>query len=274
MDEAGEARLDQVVQQLAADRPTAARRADHRHRVRLQYRPHGRHPRDPLPVAEARLHLGGQRGRKLDMQLAPPRPHLDGEPALPKDVDHPVVTGEHLSGERRDGGRLGRGCQLPQQDRGQATALEGVCDREGQLGPARLVRDVFRVAHDGVVRAADGDQPVGGGSVGRRGGAGVRLEVGAHREEPQGPRVLGQAGEEPQHRRLVVAADGSHAHRRAVAQRDVDDSIARAACWDGRPGQIFAHHRFTAGRFTAGMEIVVEETTAATERPAPGAEPG
>ena len=94
--------VEQVVEQLPADRPASSRGAHDRDRGGVQQGPHRRGGGDLLPVLEALPCRAGQLGRELDQD----RPRLDaqrgGEAALAEDLQHARVLGEDLRAEGGD----------------------------------------------------------------------------------------------------------------------------------------------------------------------------
>jgi hypothetical protein len=102
VDDALEAGLQSVVEELAADRPVLARGADHGNRSGFEERADGGLRCDPVAILEMGHRLVGERGRQLNVDRARPRRHLGREAALAKDLDHPVVLRHDLRREHRD----------------------------------------------------------------------------------------------------------------------------------------------------------------------------
>src|SRR5256885_1161371 len=102
MDGSGEAGLEQVVEDLAADGPAPARCSDHRDRARLEEAPQGRHGADLLAALEPLARPLAELGREGDLHHAGPGADADGEAALTEHLEHPVVVGHHLGAEGGD----------------------------------------------------------------------------------------------------------------------------------------------------------------------------
>ena len=132
---ARERRVQQVVEEPSADRRSVARRPDHRDGRGLEDRTDGVRRRDPLPILVRGERLGGERRRELDVHGPRRRAQMNGEAAAPEDVDHPVVLREHVCMERRDAGIVGGVGQMRDQDRAEATPLQGVGDADADLRP-------------------------------------------------------------------------------------------------------------------------------------------
>ena len=132
---AREGRVQQVVEEPSADRRCVARRPDHRDGRGLEDRTDGVRRRDPLSILVRGERLGGERRRELDVHGPRRRAQMNREAAAPEDVDHPVVLRKHVCMERRDAGIVGGVGQMRDQDRAEATPLQGVGDADANLRP-------------------------------------------------------------------------------------------------------------------------------------------
>jgi hypothetical protein len=135
--------IEQVVEELAADRRGIAGGADHGDRPRSQERPHRIDGGLRLPVLEVRDRRVGEQDRELDLDRSRGGPDRHGETAGPEDVDHLVVLGQHLRYEGRDAVPSGLLRHLTEEDRSHPLALELIGRREAHLGAAPLDPDVL-----------------------------------------------------------------------------------------------------------------------------------
>ncbi len=221
MDDPAEAGREQVVEDLAADGAAPSRGSDHGDGAGLEKPGHRGCRRDPVPPLEALDGLRRKRGRKLDVDRAALRRELDREAALPEDLDHAVVLGQHLRLEDRDlriGGRLG---QVGEQDRPQPATLHLVRDRECRLRAIGAGAHVDGMGHRLGFRARGGQQaePVPVVDI-ERPGDGVG-GAGRGREEPKRPRLTREVIEELAQPPLIVAAHRANRERGAVAKHDI-----------------------------------------------------
>ena len=119
---APETGLEQVVEQLAADRALLARGADHGDRPRFEKASHGGRRRDPLAPLEA-LDCLGRKEVGNRTWIEPGAEEVSTrKPALAKDLDHPVVLRQHLGLERRDPRLVGELREVSKQDRPEAVS--------------------------------------------------------------------------------------------------------------------------------------------------------
>ena len=157
--------LEQVVKDLAADRPSRARGADDGHRPGGEEAPHRGTGRQAVAMLEALDRLGGEGGRHLDSDRARLRGDLERQAALAEYLDHPVVLGHDLSDEGRYPVLLGDLGEMGEQQRPEAPSLHLVGDREGDLRLASGLAEVDPLAHDAIVVAAQRDQAVASGVI-------------------------------------------------------------------------------------------------------------
>ena len=169
-----------------------------------------------LALLEALPRLTRQRRGELDLHAAVDPAHRRGEARVVEDLEHAAVLGQDVRDERLDAGRRGGVREVREQDRGDAMALPGVGDREGDLG--RIPADVRAVAHDGAFGPAHGEQRQ---TVGRRRVVRGTVEVDAGAEVAKPARLLGERGEEGAQSRLVLGRGLAHMQGGAVAQDDV-----------------------------------------------------
>ncbi len=90
-----------------------------------------------------------QGGREDDQDLAQPRTDLDRYPEVTKDLNHPIVLGEHPSDEDAD--TVGRSDlrQVTDHDRTESAPLIGIGDGQGNLRTLRVEPMLGRDADDG-----------------------------------------------------------------------------------------------------------------------------
>ena len=236
----GEPTCDQVVQDLAADRPASPRRAHHRHRPRRQESAHRRDRRGPFAFLKALDRRRRQRGRQLDLDRVPGAVTIDRKPALAKDVDHPVIDREHLSVERGDPASVGDRREMREHDRRDSPSLPGVGDQERHLGPALVDPHIRRVGHDLTGRAGLGDEPEPVRVIDIQRPRGHPLQI-SGAEEPKSDRLTRDALQEGADGRLVRGSHRPDVNRRAVTQRDVHFTLGRI--WDGGGDRDAHRHR-------------------------------
>ncbi len=233
VDRAGEARAQQVAEDLPADRPPLPRGADQRDRSRLEEASHRGHGGDPLALLEAADSLGGERGGELDLERVRNRAVRDREAALAEYVDHPVVVRQHLRDEGRDPLLLGYLGEMGQEGRGDPASLPRVGDEERDLGSVGVDSYVRGMGDDVGGIAGLGDQPeaIEVVDIGRP--AGRPVEVGGA-EEAERDRFRRQRVQKRADSGAVVRPDRAHAHGRSVAQDDVGLALPRVCSRIGR----------------------------------------
>ncbi len=138
----------EVVEDFPSDRPPGAGCPDHRDRAGGEERPHRRNGGGLLPAFEALDSFGGDGGGEGNVDLPQVIADIHGEPALPEDLDHPVVLRQHSGLELSYAVRIRRLGQLADQDRSQSPPLVGVRDGQSHLGSLRSRREVDGVRHD------------------------------------------------------------------------------------------------------------------------------
>ena len=159
IDGAIEPGLEQVVEDLAADCPAAARRPDHGHRPGCEKAADRRLCRELVPALEALHGLRREGCRHLDADRAAARGDLDREATLAKHLDHPAVLAQHLGEEERYSVLLGNLGEMSEQERREPASLHLVGDGEGDLRYVPRATDVDPLADHPAVPATQGDQP-------------------------------------------------------------------------------------------------------------------
>ena len=157
-------------------------------------------------------------------------PSRHGEAGVLEHPQHRLVRRHHLGDERLDAGAGRKLCELLEQPRADAVALELVGDREGDLRRRGVAKPhVARERHDPLLRplAERADQraalgPVrieeGRDELGRQRGKAVKALVHA---------LVGESSKEREHRLGVVGVRRPQPQRAAVAEDDVANELHR-----------------------------------------------
>ena len=150
--DAVEAGLEDVAEELAADRATTGRGADDRHRARREERPQRRGDGDVIALVDGSAITRGGLDLEAHLRRAALEPPRDGEAGVGEDAEHRLVVRHDFGDERRDPGRGGRLGQLLQQARADTVTLKLVGDGEGDLGAARVAQP--RKAREATTRSS------------------------------------------------------------------------------------------------------------------------
>ncbi|CAO0829778.1 hypothetical protein SMICM17S_08249 [Streptomyces microflavus] len=226
---AGEAGGEEVAQDRAAHSPGRAAGADHRDGAGGEQALHRAGLGTLLAAALDGERLLGGFEVEGEVDGAVLEAALLGVAGVPEHLDHLVVGGEHLGGEAPDPPLAGDGCDVFEQRRGDAAALVGVLDEEGDLGlvgggggwPALLVDAVEADGTDELAADRDGQShPVDVVVMGEAvhvpvGKAGVRCE------EPVVLRLVGHLLVEADQPLGIVRGDRPDACGAAVTEHHV-----------------------------------------------------
>ncbi len=156
----GEVGVEDVAEELPADRAASRRSADHGDRSRGEEGCERRRDGDVVALVD-----GGSVGlRRLDCEanlgraaLEPPR---DREPRVREDAQHRAVVRHHLGDELGDPGVRGRFGELLEQARADSAPLQLVRDRERDLGGRRVAQpDEARERDDALASAVARQRP-------------------------------------------------------------------------------------------------------------------
>jgi hypothetical protein len=227
--------LEDVAEELAADRAATRGRAQDRHRAgreeRSERRAHGCVVAAVCLLEERRR----RRDRKLDLDLAQVELARHREADLLEDLQHLAVRGHHIGDEALDPRSCGACRQPLEQACADAAALEVVRDRKRDLRPRRAAQShVVRKRDDSLAALLVGERadqrsafrPVGidEGCNERRPdpARAVKAQIAARRREPL---------EERDERRRVRGDGSAESQRGPVAQDDVVEGVRR---WSGR----------------------------------------
>src|SRR4029453_13455169 len=103
----------------------------------------------------------GGPGRYLHHDYSTAGAEPDGPSRVAKQVQHPMVVGQHLTGQPANPSLPGRLDQPAEQQPAQPAALVAVGDRHGELGPIGLAGVAFQagVGDELAAVGSDGDQP-------------------------------------------------------------------------------------------------------------------
>ena len=137
---AGEVGLEDIAEELAADRAAPRRRADDGDARRLEERPQRCHNGGVVALLDAALEPLGRGDRKLDLDDAARELPLQLEPGALEDAQHRAVVREHLGDEAFDpdlGGPRGQTLQQPGAD---PASLFGIGDGERRLRERRVAQ--------------------------------------------------------------------------------------------------------------------------------------
>jgi hypothetical protein len=218
--------LENVPEELTADRSAPLRRADHSDAAGLEERTQGRRDGDMVALGKALLEPLGTSDRERDLDL--PARELAGqlEAERLEDAEHPPVVGQHECDEPLDavvGRPLG---ELLDETRAHAAPLERVGHRERRLGGRGIAQPrVVRKRHH-PLRPVLGERAEQGAAL-----RPVRVEhllddLGPERREPVEPHVealLREGSEEVEDRVGVRARRWPKAQGASVAEDHVDD---------------------------------------------------
>ncbi len=224
VDRAGEAPAQQVVEELAADGPAAARGPDHGHRGGVEEAPHGGGSRALLAPFEPISSRSRQRRRELDEDRARLGAQARREAALVEDPEHPGVLGEDIRAERGDARFLRPLGQLLEQQRRDAAALGVVGHDERDLGQVGSDAVVAGVRDDPVGDARLGDERAVARLRRRRPAMRQAVEVAHHAGEAHPARFGRESPQEGHERGLVLRPRLANPDRRPVPE----DGVARA----------------------------------------------
>ena len=213
--------------------------------------------------SKARAPLRGDRRGQSHGDLAGLRTDVDGKAAVPEDVDHRVVVGQHHRVEGGDAAFRGIRGELLQEQRRQPPFLPRVRDRERDLGGVAVDADPHRVRHDRSAarrppRRARAPRPPPGPRSAPPGAGSWRRR----RSGTRGPRRTGLAGRRggPPRRPGAAAAHG-RSRRPAGRRRPSARCRARPSWKSCRIGRVAAPEGPTTARATVVSRTPVPRTT-------------
>ena len=159
---AGEPSANQVVDELVADRPRVAARADHGDRTRVEDSPDRRHHRRPLPFLDVFVELFGRRKWEAHRDHAAFEVAGDIEPCVAKDIHHRPVVGKGLRIETFDAVASRDRGEVFEHHRREPASLLIVCDDERDLSSDRFgqIAVIPHDRHDLRVELGDQREPV------------------------------------------------------------------------------------------------------------------
>ena len=232
VDQAGVAAGDDVFQDGPADRSGAAARADDRDRGRGQHGPHARHVGRSLPHGD-RIAVGAQGGiglvggqREREVVHAVYQAAMHRQPGIGEHPQHGRVLAQRLRGKSAKPPAAGQRDQVLQKQHADATVMQVIGDREGDLRRPGSCAGLLVGAAANYLAVQQGQQR----RVIRPGLAAypARLLLGHHRthaEETQVEVIRRHPGVHVPHRSEIVGPRGPNLDRGAVGQQRVSAAL-------------------------------------------------
>ena len=220
-----EVRLEDVAEELAADRSPSRRGADNRHRLRFEERTQRRDDGRVVALLDALREALRRRDRELDLDDAVGQLALELEACALEDAEHRPVVGQDLGDEALDPDRCCPGGQALQQPSADPSPMLRVGDGERRLGQRRIAEAHVVSDRDDALAVLVGERPEQRAALGP-----VRLEQRLDQLRPQvrqpveaAMQALGrESAVEVEERRRVVPLRRAQPKRPAVAQDHVD----------------------------------------------------
>ena len=222
---AGEPALDDVAEELPADRAGTRGRAEHRHARGSEEGLEGGD--DGSVVALVHPRAVGLAGRDRELELHRPlgEPPRHVEARVAEDPQHGDVPGQHLGDEALDAVRGGERRELLEQARADAAAVELVGDGEGHLGGRRVTQPVVGRHRHHALASVRRERPDQRAAVGPVRVERVADQRGRERREPveaQVEALRGEALEEREERGPVGLGRRAEPERAPVLEDDVE----------------------------------------------------
>ncbi len=260
----------QVVQDRPAHRAGPATRPDDRDAPGTQQRHQAGHVRGlPAPLDAAAVLLRVVQGDHA-VHFRPLEPAFRTQTQVGEDLEHLVVLGERVRGERPDAVGAGGGDQMLQQQRAHSAVVASVADRErdlravGRLPAARLVLGYA----DDPASALRDERPVAGALRLGDPRGGLLGGAPAHGEEAQPQVRVRHRRVQPEDGLPVVRPRGPYAHRRAVGEEGVHPF---AGCRDDGHGMPFVSGAALSASASRGREPMGRSGTGKDRRSRDGA---
>ena len=222
---AGEPALDDVAEELPADRAGTRGGAQHRHARGPEEGLQGRDDRSVVALVHPRAVRLAGRDRELELHRPLGEPPRHVEARVAEDPQHGDVPGQHLGDEPLDAVRGGERRELLEQARADAAALELVGDGEGHLGGRRVAQPIVGRHRHHALASVRRERPDQRAAVGPVRVERVADQRGRERREPveaQVEALRGEALEEREERGPVGLGRRAEPERAPVLEDDVE----------------------------------------------------